>query len=194
MFYRFRRRLRALFPKLNIELFYAHYLENIPLVECKIPITIEIMGKDRVDKINTIKKQDINKLNMRLERGDLCYVALTKNEGKIASYHWVQKSGKHFIQQAGYHVEINKNEACIYHVRVADVYKGNKINGAVYSKILFDAKSNGLNKVWIYTNFYNHANKKGLEKLGFIIESKLYSLQFNSKFYSIYKKNITNES
>jgi len=188
MFYRIRRRLQALLPKVNIEIFYVHYLENIPRVESLLPIRIDLLTKDTISNIGSVKKQDMAKLNKRIERGDLCYSAIAIDQNVNVSYHWVQEKGKHFIQQAGRFEIIKDREACIYHVRVSDGYKGNKINGAIYSRILTDSKNKGINKVWVYTNLYNMANRKGLEYLGFIIDYKIYSLKFNNKYYQIYKK------
>jgi hypothetical protein len=188
MFYRFRRSLRALLPKLNRELFYVHYLKEIPAIESKIPIRIELLKKEYIHKINAVKKFDLQRLYLRLERGDLCYAAVTIEHDKIVSYHWVQEKGLHFIQQADRFELIKKNEACIYHVRVSDDFKGNRINGAVYAEILRKSKVKGINKVWVYTNINNFSNRKGLEALGFEIDYKIYSLFFNNKYYQIYKK------
>ena len=190
MFYRIRRRLQALLPRLNIEVFYSHYLREIPEVVTSMPISINVLTKDKISSINSVKKQDVDKLNRRLERGDLCYSGIAIVNDATTSYHWVQEKGKHFIQQAGRFETMKENEACIYHVRVSDEYKGNKINGAVYSRILTDSKIKGIQKVWVYTNIYNAANRKGLEKLGFVMDYKMYSLHFNNRYYQIYKKKI----
>jgi hypothetical protein len=166
----------------------VHNLKQIPVVETGIPVRIEVLKKEDIQRINSVKKLDVNRLLIRLERGDICYVSIKRDDDKILSYHWVQKEGSHFIQQANKFVTMKKHEACIYHVRVVDEVKGNRINGAVYAEILKKSKDESLNKVWVYTNYYNRANRKGLEYLGFKIEYKIYSIFFNKKFYQIFKK------
>lgn len=188
MFYRLRRRLQALFPRVNIELVYTHDLTDIPDVQSKIPIRIDLLNKNTINRINEVKRLNTERLIRRLKRGDHCYVAIPIETENLASYHWVQYNGRHFIQQAGKNVEIEDDEACIFHVRVADQYRGNRINGCVYRKILMDAKKENLKKIWIYTNFYNHPNRKGLEKLGFVKESKFYSLRIDRKYYQLFEK------
>lgn len=187
MFYRLRRRLRLLLPGINVELMYGHSLEQIPKEVASIEIRIELLTKENIHRILEVRKLDIPRMIMRLERGDLCYVGITR-DNLVVSYHWVQKSGKHFIQQAGRHVRIKKGEIWIYHVRVADSFRGNRINGAVYTKILEDAKNEGEQYAWIYTNKKNYSNRKGLERLGFQIKSEIYSLEINGKFHQLYKK------
>lgn len=189
MLYRIRRRLQALQPKLNVELFYYHSLNEINKMECRVPIKIQTLNKKDLYRLNEVKRLNINRLLERHNRGDMCYVAIV-NDSKIASYHWVQEIGSHYIQQAGRFEEVRNNEAWIYHVRVAENYRGNRINGAVYQRILTDCKERGIKKVWVYTNLLNNQNRKGLEKLGFVLDYKIYSLYFKNKYYQLYKKKL----
>ncbi|TYB71627.1 MULTISPECIES: GNAT family N-acetyltransferase [Bizionia] len=170
---------------MNIELMYVHSLEIVQQVRPKIDIEVIELYEDNIELIHSVKYLDLSRLIQRLQRGDKCYVALVNN--KPVSYHWVQFMGFHFIQQAGKKIEIKPGEFWIYHVRVAEAFKGNRINGFVYSEILNNAKVSGYDKAWVYTNFNNKANRKGLEKLGFQIDHRIYSVKFKNNYYQFYK-------
>ena len=185
MFYRFRRRLYHLFPKLNVELMYVHDLKGVEQVEPQIDLKFFKFSLNDIHRIWEVKKIPLDEMKERLTRGDVCYATEVNDE--VASYQWVQFSGQHFIQQAGRYMKIKYGDCMIYHARVANNFRGNKINGAIKSKILIDAKNNGLEKAWVYTNQKNYANRKGLEKMGFKIASKIYSFEVNKKFYQIFK-------
>jgi hypothetical protein len=64
-------------------------------------------------------------------------------------------------------------------------FKGNRINGLIKSTILLDAKNDNMNKAWVYTNLKNAANRKGLEKMGFKISSKIYSIEVDNRYYQL---------
>lgn len=185
MFYWLRRNLRQLLPALNRELMYRHNLEFVQEVKPRIDVGIGELDEKNIELIHSVKHLDLERLRQRLKRGDKCYVGYVNNT--VVSYHWVQFSGTHFIQQAGKKVEIQPREFWIYHVRVAENYKGNRINGFIYNKILNDAKLSGYVKGWVYTNFKNSANRKGLEKLGFQIDHVIYSMKFKNKYFQIFK-------
>lgn len=142
-------------------------------------------NEDSIDRIWEVKKLPLDEMRDRLTRGDVCYA--TEINGEVASYQWVQYSGKHFIQQAESWITLKKGECWIYHARVSEKFRGNRINGLIKSSILIDAKNDGLKEAWVYTNKKNQANRKGLEKMGFKVDSKIYSFEINKKFYQIFK-------
>lgn len=185
MFYRFRRRLQYLLPKINIEIMYYHDLKNLINQESKIKTDIYELDKSNIHLINQVKKMNMNKINSRLNRGDMCVVAETSN--KIVSYHWVQLRGDHYIQQSNEYISIKPNTCFIYHVRVADKYKGNRINGAVYYYILNKLKNNNFNTVRVYTNKFNAANRAGLDKMGFKKEYCIISLKIQDKYFKLFQ-------
>lgn len=185
MFYRLRRNIRLLFPTLNREIMYLHDLQFIQEVRPKVEVVVKELNEDNIGLIQSVKKLDLSRLIQRLRRGDKCYAGFVNSE--MVSYHWVQFSGAHFIQQAGKKIDIKPKEFWIYHVRVSDNYKGNRINGFIYSKILNDAKFSGYVKGWVYTNFKNIANRKGLEQLGFQVDHIIYSGKFKNRYYQLYK-------
>ncbi len=185
MLYSIRRRFRLILPKINKEVVYYHDLNFIPAVNVKINARIENLNIADIDRIHEVKFLNIERLRNRLERGDKCYVTIYGD--KVISYHWVQFSGEHFVQQAGKYMNINYLECYIYHVRVLDKFRGNRVNSYVYSKILEECRSNGFHKVWIYTNFKNIPNRKGLENLGFKIDHIIYSLNLNTRYYQLFK-------
>ena len=185
MLYRFRRRLYHLLPRLNVELIYVHDLKDIKIVEPRIDLKVFKFSLDNINRIKEVKNLSLEQMRERLIRGDACYG--TKINQEICSYQWVQYSGQHFIQQAGYHTEIMKGSLMIYHARVSNKFRGNRINGLIKSTILLDAKNNNMDKAWVYTNLKNTANRKGLEKMGFKISSTIYSIKVNKKYYQILK-------
>jgi hypothetical protein len=164
---------------------YVHHLEGIKKVEPVIDLKVFKFSLGDIDRIWEVKKLPLQEMRERLTRGDKCYA--TEIDGEVASYQWVQYSGQHFIQQAGYNIEIKSEDCMIYHARVAHKFRGNRINGLIKSTILLDAKKEGLSKAWVYTNQKNTANRKGLEKMGFKVDSKIYSFEINKKFHQILK-------
>lgn len=188
MFYRLRRRIWHLWPKINVEYVYAHDLTHIPERSSKIPVEIFKLSLDNVHRILEVKKMPLKKLKIRLERGDLCYV--TQHNGKLIAYQWVQFSGKHFIQQAGHTISVKSDDFWIYHARVLESYRSNGINSKIKSDLMKEAKKNGAKRALIYTNKNNIPNRKGLERLGFQLKEIIYSLESNKKFRQIFKKKI----
>jgi len=189
MFYRLRRRIWHLWPKINIEYVYTHDLTHIPERSCKIPVEIFKLSLDNVHRILEVKKMPLKKLKTRLERGDLCYV--TQHNGKLIAYQWVQFSGKHFIQQAGHTVTVKPGDCWIYHARVLESYRSNGINSKIKSDLMLEAKINGCKQALIYTNKNNIPNRKGLERLGFQLDSVIYSLKTNKTYHQIFKKRLS---
>lgn len=188
MFYRLRRRIWHVWPKLNVEYVYAHDLINIPERKTKIPVEIFKLSLENVHRILEVKKMPLGKLKVRLKRGDLCYV--TQHKNKLVAYQWGQFSGKHFIQQAGHTVNVEPGDFWIYHARVLESYRSNGINSKIKSDLMLEAKKNGAKQALIYTNKNNIPNRKGLERLGFQLKEIIYSLESNKKFYQILKKDI----
>jgi GNAT superfamily N-acetyltransferase len=188
MLYRVKRFIRHLRPKIVREVFYEHDLQNFTCVKPKIDLDLKILDEKNIQRINDIKKMSVSILKKRLTNGDKCFV--TENKSKLLSYHWLQTKGCHFIQQTGEYVKVNTNEAVIYHVRVDEGHRGNKINGYVYSEILKYCKSNKISRLWIYTNKRNIANRKGLEKLGFKEYKNTLSLKFYGKHYLLNSKHL----
>ncbi|MDT0295764.1 GNAT family N-acetyltransferase [Mesonia ostreae] len=189
MLYQFRRRLYHLIPKLNVEYVYTHNLKNVSQKDCRIPVEVFKLSLKNIHRIVEVKKIPLDKLRKRLERGDFCYV--TQVEGKLISYHWVQFTGTHFIQQAGRSIEVEPGDFWIYHTRVSEKFRGNGINGKVLSDLILEAKRNNHQQALIYTNKNNISNRKGLEKLGFKLRDVIYSYEMNRKFHQVYKKKIT---
>lgn len=188
MSYRIKRIIRNLRPELISEVFYEHDLTKFPKVEVKIPLSTKILDKNNISRINEVKKLSLDCMKRRLENGDMCFV--TENLGRLMSYHWVQFRGNHYVQQTGKLVRLLPREAVIYHVRVKEDYRGNRINGFVNLEILEYCKNSGYNRVWIYTNKKNVSNRKGLENLGFKAYKVTLSLKFYNRFYLLGSKKI----
>lgn len=181
MFYRFKRFIRGIQPELVWEMFYEHDLKTLPTVKPKLAVELGLLDEQTVNRIMEVKKLNIDLLKQRLSNGDLCFVTEVSN--RLVSYHWVQSKGEHYVQQTAEWEKMTKGEAVIYHVRVHKDFRGNRINGYVYSEILKHCKSEGLNRVWIYTNKQNISNRKGLEVLGFKGYKQTLSLKFKSRYY-----------
>lgn len=188
MRYRIKRFVRSIQPELVWEIFYQHDLQVIPMIESKISVKIKILDDNNISRITEVKKLSQETLKNRLNNGDICFV--TENSGRLLSYHWLQTKGKHYVQQTGKWELLESGNAVIYHVRVHSDYKGNRINGFVYSEILRNCKINAFKRVWIYTNKKNISNRKGLEGLGFIAYKQTLSLKFNNHYYLLSSKEL----
>ena len=186
MRYRIKRLIRNLRPELIRELFYQHELKTIPKVESKIPVEVSLLNEQNISRIAEVKKMSIATLKQRLDNGDKCFV--TEKSGRLLSYHWMQSSGKHYVQQTGKWEEVNRGDAVIYHVRVHKDFRGNRINGFVYSEMLQYCQDHKYNRVWIYTNKMNASNRKGLVDLGFKVYKQTLSLKFNNHYYLLSTK------
>ena len=184
MFYRLRR-IRKLFPiGFHAEYVYEHRLESIPVVSCDSSLEIRCISEDEVTSLLEVWNVNLDKALARLNRGDLCFAGFLS--GRIASYHWVQYFGDHFVQQAGRTYPVLPGEGWIYHVRVAEWARGRNINGAVYAKILEDARSRGKKVIHVYTSAGNTNNQKGLLKCGFKLARKLISFRSGQRFTLIF--------
>ena len=183
MSYRLKRFVRGFRMRFLREIFYEHNLESIPRYKSKIAMSIKIIDKDDILRINEVRNFSLRTLEKRLVNGDKCFV--TEKESRFMSFHWLQTKGKHYVQPIGEWVEINDGEAVIYHVHVHNDFRGNRINGFVYSEILKYCKVNKINRVWIYTDKKNINNRKGLESLGFKIYKESLSLLFNNRYHQL---------
>ena len=161
-------------------MFYEHYLEALVKQESKIPVTLRILDINNISEAILEERFSIETLKKRLENGDKCF--LTEKSGQLSSFHWLQTEGKHYIGPTGEWKDIPRGTAVIYHVFVEEEFRGNRINGMVYSEILRYCKNHEIDHVWIYTDSKNSANRKGLEKLGFNIYKQTYSLKFRHRF------------
>lgn len=169
-------------------MFYEDNLNNLPYITSKIDVKIRLLDISDIDRITEVKKMSIKILEERLRNGDKCFV--TENGARLLSYHRLQSKGSHFIQQTGKFEKLTKKEAVIYHVRVHKDFRGNKMNVFVYLEILRYGKNSKMNRLWIYTNKENIANRKGLEKLGFEEYKNTLSLKFYNRHYLLSSKGI----
>ena len=186
MFYRFRRKLQTFIPKLNKELIYEYRYHNVTQVESKINIEVGLLSEENISDIHNVKYFDLSKIRERLERGDECYLAY--HNGKAISYHWVQYSGTHLLQQSGQYYQLLESEACIYHVRVKKEFYRNRVASHIYTKIIERCLINEISRIWIYTNYHNTANRKSLESIGFSKSELIYSIKFGSRYYKLASK------
>lgn len=186
MSYKVKRIIRKIRPEFVSELFYEHDLKNIPNKQPNIQVALQLLNNKNVSRIREVRKMSLNRLKNRLANGDQCFV--TEIDGRLASYHWIQVKGNHYVQQTGKWEKVEEGDAVIYHVLVHPDFRGNRINGYVYSEILKYCKAQGLKRVWIYTNKKNRSNRKGLEQLGFKKYKQTLSLKINNKYYQLKEK------
>lgn len=185
MFYRLRR-IRKLFQiRINREYLYSHDLHDLSFELNQIG-AIRIINDSELQLLQNVWSINEDQLRRRFHRGDLCYCCFIG--GAIASYHWVQYSGQHFLQQAGKYYDVKPNEGWIYHVRVAEWARGRGINSSVYQRILMEAKGLGKSKLWVYTNARNKANQKGLLECGFRMRNIIVSLKVGDRYFLLGSK------
>ena len=118
--YKFKSKIKFAF---NIEYYYIHELENIPEVSANININIDLLVKNEEKLLLEVWPVNMDQIATRLKEGHSeCYISSIDNT--ISSYHWVQFSGIHYIQQANFHFKIIPNYLfIIYHVRVKDNFR-----------------------------------------------------------------------
>lgn len=107
----------------------------------------------------------LDRMYRRLRRGDKCYSVFI--DGKIAHYEWVQTQGWHYIQPAGRWWHMACGQLMIYHVRVADWARGNRLYPYGLTYTLREYARQGYDQAWIYTTASNTASQKGIERAGF---------------------------
>lgn len=183
MFYRLRRIRRLLQVGWNKEYLYSRDLSSRVDEQTNQIGEIRLISGVEMNLLQDIWKVNESQIKARFQRGDLCYCCFV--DGVIASYHWVQYSGKHFLQQAGKYYDVKPHEGWIFHVRVAHWARGRGINAMVYNKILTDAKEMGKTQLWVYTNAKNTANQKGLLECGFKHVRTLTSIQLGWRYFLI---------
>ena len=180
------RSIKHYLPRLRRE-----YIYNYPLSK-SIDLTFNIEGAEltkispqQVTDLLQIWNVDKTVMATRLDRGDNCYVVY-----KNSRAHWVQNSGVHFVQPAGQYIQIAERELWIYHVRVAEEFRGKGVAGMVYAEVLKEFQALGYKKAWIYTSSVNKSNQRSLGKLGFEFHSYTVSLKIGKKFLALKKLSI----
>lgn len=183
MFYRIRRIFSKVSIGLHTEFLYCHSLGSIP--ECIEPkgISIQKLSVEHIHWLQEIWNINPKQMEKRLGENHLCYVSFI--DGEPAGYHWVQQQGKHPITPAGKIIAVQPHEYWIYHVRVANRFQGIGISTYVYHKILNDAKILQQEKVFIYTSSKNAGNQRSVQKTGFVLMRKFFSLKVNHSYYAL---------
>jgi hypothetical protein len=100
----------------------------------------------------------------RFARGDTCYVAYLC--GRIAHFAWAQRSGRHWIADAGRTVDVLGGHLWIYHCLTAEWARGHRIYPAVLSHVVRTARLE-FREIWIYTTADNVASQRGILRAGF---------------------------
>lgn len=143
---------------------YKHDLIAVPtitpLIDCQL---VEITEANLTD-ICQIWPTQIERLRLRLERGNRCFAVYS--DERIVHYSWVQVGGHHFLQPAGRELNLSPAEAVFFHVRVAAWAQGKGIASFGYTEGLRLLRQNGINTAWVYTTSGNIASQKSIEKSG----------------------------
>lgn len=184
--YRMWRKLYNLSISIHKEVFMFHNLDMIPLIPSpNIDIDISILPFEDISLLTNIWPVNIAQIQNRFKsRHSECY--LSSYNGAPIAYHWVQFSGRHYIQQASIDFELEgQNIFVIYHVRVAEEYRNKGIGRFVYARIINDYKSKGYTKALIYTSARNKANIRALIKLGFRSKYEFSALRIGKNFYPL---------
>lgn len=164
----------------RIHLFH-HFLDNIPVIEPAIPCEVSSLAESELARLHEVWPVPLEEMKTRLERGDLCFVAIA--EGRVAHYSWAQFSGLHEIRDVGQRVEVQRGHVWVYHCRTADWARARQIYPFVLTRLLAESKSRNCHAAWIYTSAENIASLRGIEKAGFSFYRQLVSLNlFGSRF------------
>lgn len=185
---RFSNTLKQLRPKGHIEFFYAHDLQDIPTADARVDVKIHLLQPGEEHKIREIWPVSAEKVRSRLQQGDLCFLGVVG--GKPVSYHWVQTRGDHFVQPTGKYMPLNGKQFMIYHTRVTEEYKGQRINPFIICSLLRDMRKEGFSQGLIYTASTNISNQKSLERIGFEKIEEVKSTRVGNRFYSNWKATI----
>ncbi len=185
---RFGHRMKKFKITLHKEIFYEHFLNNLPPPPFSTnAIVIKKLKKSECKIIHQVWGVDLDKCEKRLNNGHSeCYLSFVEDE--LVGYHWVQFRDKHYIQQANRYLTLEDGkDFMIYHTRVKEQYQGRGINKFILSTILHDYALKGFQRGFIYTSSENIANRKGIENLGFIKYTEIKSLLIGKKYYLLTK-------
>lgn len=173
-------------PRIEETIIYHHDLVNIPDIQPPAAFDYRIIGMNDISLVCQIFAVDIRQLKLRLDRGDRCYLGLLN--GDPVHYSWVQMVGKHPVDDAGLEITINNKELWIYDCRTAEKGRGVGIYPYVLTKILRQARDEGMVSGWIYTTIQNISSQRGIKKTEFNEVQRLRALVIGQWHMSIKSK------
>jgi len=134
-----------------------------------------LLSREEIPLLTAISAPDLKQAELRLERGDRCYLA--RLDGRIAHHSWVQTSGVHPITEAGLEHPVAPHEFWIYHCHTADWARGHKLYPSALARILGEHFGSGFKTAWIYTQDFNAVSQHGIERSQFVRTSIMRSVR-----------------
>jgi len=175
---------------MNLERTYLYQLKKShekAVVEADPSAHWELLAPEKIGILLEIGPFDPKDGPVRINRGDLCYVAYL--DGRLAHYSWVQRSGLHPITEAGMSVLVGSNEFWIYHCKTVEWARGRRLYPATLERIVKDHFSEGYSTAWIYTSRENLPSQKGILRAGFVPVETLDGLRVGSHHFRIGRAN-----
>jgi hypothetical protein len=145
-------------------------------VELPEGIAIRSISPDELDILAEINPDLHMPLEVsKAEKGFKCYVA--SMGGRPAAYGWVQASGVADLEGTGRRLRLKPTEIWLLAHYTAVWARGNRIHGLIQRSIMADYCQKGYRKVWLTKSDTNTASIRSGNRVGFVVERKLRSLQ-----------------
>ncbi|MFA6174992.1 MAG: GNAT family N-acetyltransferase [Phycisphaerae bacterium] len=183
---------------LNQSFLYAIDKQDFNEIVPKCPLEIRSANKNDVWLIASVygyseDSMEREEIEQSLERGDKCYIAFDRKNPINCS--WIRRGQVIGLGEGQlYKLNLEPDEACIYHCFTSPVYRGMNIYSAVLKYISKECFAEGIKKIYICCNAKNIASQKGILKAGFALSDKIVVIELFKKKIGVKKlKLIGNE-
>lgn len=187
--YKLRKFLKARHFSITVTFFYVHELANLREPNKRPNLVVEVLKQKDQERLLEVWPVNLKKIQKRLDNGDICYISLV--DDKVVGYQWVQKQGQHPFQQIGNTIKIEPKEFWCFDLRVANDFQNQGISTFMKWYALSEQKRVGYEKAWVYTDSKNFSNQRALEKSGFVLKRKIYSLKYDNSFLKLFSRKMT---
>jgi GNAT superfamily N-acetyltransferase len=142
---------------------FFYWSPNFNYIELINPLGLTFKEVDNISSLSTYTfEQDLrNDYEQRLNNGDI--LCLLEDQGKIACYGWVNRSGIHIFGELDAEIHFDKSEEVLYDFFTDAAYRG---KGLYPSLLTYICQRNSNIKIG-YSFPENISSVKGLNKGGF---------------------------
>ncbi|WP_010663977.1 GNAT family N-acetyltransferase [Marinilabilia salmonicolor] len=182
--YKLRKLLQARHFSITVTFFYVHELTNLREPYKRPDLVVQKLKKEEQERLLDVWPVKLEKIQKRFDNGDICYISLV--DDRVVGYEWVQWQGRHPFQQIGNTIKIEPKDFWCYDLRVANDFQSQGISTYMNWYLLSEKKRTGFQRAWEYTDSKNFSNQRALEKSGFVLKRKIYSLKYDNSFLKLF--------